>query len=378
MTPQFTASRNITASSITASKVPTSKTASKADRPSSDYGTLLAQVRKARLLERSGLSYLPRMLVLTLLVGIGVTALVLLGESWWQLAVAAYFGVVFTQLGFLSHDAGHQQICRSRRMNHFLGLVLSNLAIGMSHGWWVDKHNRHHSNPNHIGKDPDVNRNILAWTESQANSQRGVLRFIARHQAAIFFPLLLLEAWNLHIGSLRALLAKPKGRAVELGLLVAHVVGYLALVVIFLSPLQALAFVAVQQSLFGLYLGCSFAPNHKGMQILEGPTAPDFLRRQVLTSRNVVSGGLMRAAFGGLTYQIEHHLFPSMPSRNLRRCRPIVKAFCAERDVAYCETTLLASYGRVLTYLDSVRPAKKRVVAVIAPVVVPLPAAPLG
>ena len=348
------------------------------DRKASDYGTLLAEVRRARLLDRSALSYLPRMVVVAALVGAGVTALVLLGESWWQLVVAAYFGVVFTQVGFLGHDAGHQQICGNRRLNLWMGLLLSNLAIGLSHGWWVDKHNRHHSHPNHVGLDPDVNRNVLAWTTDQANSQRGILRFVARHQAGIFFPLLLLEAWNLHFGSLRMLFSKPRGRLLEIGLLVAHVGGYLTLMLVFLSPLQALAFVAVQQSLFGVYLGCSFAPNHKGMQILEGPGAPDFLRRQVLTSRNVISGSFLRVAFGGLTYQIEHHLFPSMPSRNLRHCRPIVKAFCAARGVEYCETGLLASYGRVLSYLGGVRPSQQGRGPISPIVAVPLPGGTVG
>ena len=92
-----------------------------------------------------------------------------------------------------------------------------------------------------------------------------------------------------------------------------------------LSPLRALVFVAVQQGLFGLYLGSSFAPNHKGMPIVDGDEGLDFFRRQVMTSRNVVGGRVLTAALGGLNYQIEHHLFPCMPSRNLRRCQPLVQ-----------------------------------------------------
>jgi fatty acid desaturase len=326
-------------------------------RPVSDYGILLAEVRRARLLDRSALAYLPRALTVGGLVVAGGAAFVWLGESWWQLAVAAYFAVIFTQLGFLGHDAGHQQIFRSRRWNDSIGMLLSNLAIGLSYGWWVDKHNRHHSHPNQIGRDPDVDRNILAWTDEQANRQRGLLRVVAEHQAAVFFPLLLLEAWNLHLGSVRMLLAHPRGRLLEIALLLTHVAGYLTVVFLVLSPLQALAFVAVQQSLFGVYLGCSFAPNHKGMPLVDGAVAMDFLRRQVLTSRNVIGGGWLGAAFGGLTYQIEHHLFPSMPSRNLRRCQPLVKRFCAARGLEYCETSLFGSYRRVLRYLHDVHPA---------------------
>lgn len=326
------------------------------DRPTSDYATLLAEVKRARLLDRSGLSYLPRILVVGAMVTAGIAMFVWLGQSWWQLAVAAYFAVVFTQLGFLGHDAGHQQIFQSRRWNDRLGLLLSNLGIGLSYGWWVDKHNRHHRHPNELGRDPDVQRNILAWTDEQASSQRGPFRIIARHQAAVFFPLLLLEALNLHAGSVRALIARPRGRLVEITLLLAHVAGCLALLLVVLSPMKALAFVAVQQPLFGLYLGCSFAPNHKGMQILDGDAALDFLRRQVLTSRNVTGGRMLAAVFGGLNYQIEHHLFPSMPSRNLRRCQPLVKDFCAARGVVYCETRLFGSYARALRYLHGIRP----------------------
>jgi hypothetical protein len=80
-----------------------------------------------------------------------------------------------------------------------------------------------------------------------------------------------------------------------------------------LSPLQALVFVVVHQGLFGLYLGCSFAPNHKGMPTLSDADQLDFLRRQVPTSRNVAGSRLVDWGLGGLNYQIEHHLFPNMP-----------------------------------------------------------------
>src|SRR3954454_10795551 len=108
-------------------------------RPASDYGTLMAQIRGAGLLERSWVRYVPRVLVLTAMIAGGMTVFVKLGESWWQLAVAAYFAVVFAQLGFLGHDAGHQQVFRSKRWNDGFGLMLSNLCTGFSYSWWMDK-----------------------------------------------------------------------------------------------------------------------------------------------------------------------------------------------------------------------------------------------
>ena len=327
-------------------------------RDPSDYAQLMADVQQAGLLDRSAVPYAPRLLVLVIAVAGGVLALLWLGDSWWQLAVATYFGLLFAQLGFLGHDAGHQQIFRTKKWNDRVGMLIANLGVGLSYGWWVDKHNRHHRNPNEVGLDPDVERNILAWTKSQASSQRGVFRFIARRQDLAFFPLLLLEGWNLHVGSVRTLAQRARGRVLESALLSVHVIGSLALLAVVMSPLQVIVFVLVQQSVFGLYLGSAFAPNHKGMAMLDGGERPDFLRRQVLTSRNIAGGRLTAAAFGGLNYQIEHHLFPSMPSRNLRRCRPIVREFCAAHGVSYAETGLLASYGWALRYLRSVQPER--------------------
>ena len=336
----------------------TSLTTRAADaRPRSPFGQLLAEVHRAGLLERSPVRYLPRLVSLAAMAVVGLAVFLWLGDSWWQLTLAAYAGVVFAQIGFLGHDAGHQQIFRNRRWNDRLGLVLSNLGVGLSYGWWVDKHNRHHRHPNEVGLDPDVQRNVLAWTDEQARSQRGPLRVVARHQAAFFFPLLLLEGWNLHVGSIRTLIGGKRGSRLELALLAVHGCVSLALLFTVLSPGRALAFIAVQQSMFGLYLGSTFAPNHKGMQIIDGTTRPDFFRRQVLTSRNISGGRVLTAAFGGLNYQIEHHLFPSMPSHNLARCRSIVKAFCAAQGVPYAETSVLESYRRSLRYLSSVRPS---------------------
>jgi fatty acid desaturase len=80
----------------------------------------------------------------------------------------------------------------------------------------------------------------------------------------------------------------------------------------------------------------------------------DFLRRQVLTSRNVRGGWVTETLLGGLNYQIEHHLFPGMPRPSLRRCRVLVQAFCAQAGVRYCEKGLISSYGDVLRHLHAV------------------------
>ena len=321
----------------------------------SEYAELSRQIKRAGLLERRPRYYAWKITVTAGLLIAGWAALAVIGDSWWQLAVAVFLAVMFTQAGFLGHDAGHRQVFRSRKGNYITGLLLGNLGIGLSYGWWVSKHNRHHAHPNQEGADPDIAIGVLAFSETQARAGRGLLRLAFRFQAFLFFPLLLLEGISLHAASIRALVSRgSRHRAWEGGLLAIHVAGYFTVVFLVLSPVRAVAFILVQQGLLGLYLGASFAPNHKGMPVMDATDRTGFLRRQVLTSRNVRGGWLTDLALGGLNYQIEHHLFPSMPRPNLRHSQTIIRAFCQQRDVPYCETSLAGSYASALRHLHSV------------------------
>ena len=257
-----------------------------------------------------------------------------------------FLAIVFAQVGFLGHDAGHSQVFRSRRANTVLGLACGNLGTGVSYDWWAGKHNRHHAHPNTEGADPDIMIGVLAFSGARARAGRGVQRLVFRYQAYLLVPMLFLEAVGLHASSIRTV-TRPgcRHRAWEAVLLGAHFATYLGAVFLVLPPVKAVVFIVVQQGLLGFYLGCSFAPNHKGMPILAASDKTDFLRRQVLTSRNVRGGWLTDFALGGLNYQIEHHLFPSMPRPNLRRAQAMVAAFCADRGVAYTQTSLLGSYA---------------------------------
>ncbi len=334
----------------------------------STYAELSRQVRQAGLLDRRPGYYAARIGLNAVMLAAGWTGLFLLRDSWWQLATAVWLAVVFAQTAFLGHDAGHRQIFRRRRANDLVGLVHGNLLIGLSYGWWVGKHNRHHSNPNHEDLDPDVTIGTVAFTPDQARARHGLTRVMARYQAYLFFPLLTLEAVHLHGASVKAVLrGAVRTRSLEALLLLAHIAGYLTALLLVLSPLRAAVFVIVQQGLFGLYLGCAFAPNHKGMPMLSKADELDYLRRQVLTSRNVRGSRVVDVVLGGLNYQIEHHLFPSMPRPNLRRSRPLIRAFCLQHGLTYHESTMLGSYAQALRHLHAVGAPLRTAPAQLAP-----------
>jgi fatty acid desaturase len=188
---------------------------------------------------------------------------------------------------------------------------------------------------------------------------------MTKWQALLFFPLMVLRSTGIYVLGIRRLIRQRDRTAfLEAALLGMHASLYLACVFWVLSPLKAVAFIAIQQAVFSIYLGCSFAPNHKGMPLVDPEGNMSFVRRQVITSRNVAGGWFTNVALGGLNFQIEHHLFPSMPRPNLARAQCIVKAFCLENDLSYREDSLAGSYRQTIQYLraDAIAAARPRLV----------------
>ena len=331
-------------------------TARLSHQPFTHTFTALAQAVRARGLQgrRTGF-YLMIFVVLLLALAGSATGMILLDDSWLQLLLAGALGVIFTQFAFLGHEASHRQIFESGPANDHSGRVLAAL-VGMSHGWWMNKHSRHHANPNKIGKDPDIESDAVSFLEESAATRRGALAWITRRQGYLFFPLLLLEGLNRHVKSIRSLITRSpvKGRWIEVGMLAARFMIYFGLIFWLLPFGMAWAFIGVQLAVFGLYMGATFAPNHKGMPIVPADVKLDFLSKQVRTSRNIAGGWWATILMGGLNYQIEHHLFPSMPRPHLRAARTLVREHCRSNDVPYVETSLLSSYRTVIGYLNRV------------------------
>ena len=322
----------------------------------SDFAELKRRIQDAGLLDRRRGWYAMRLGVLGLAFGLAFTAMFVLGHSWWQLVVAAAFGLLFTQTAFFGHDSAHRQIFESGPRGVVVSRLLANLGVGLSYGWWQHKHSRHHANPNTSGKDDDMRPGALVFTPDDAAQRAGLQALLGRYQGWFFFPLLLVAGLDLHRNAVLTVVKdrKMEHRALEGVLIAVRLVGFLLLVLLACGPAVGAAFMGVQLAVFGFSMGSSFAPNHKGMQLIDAHVRMDHLRRQVLTSRNIRGGLLIRVGMGGLNYQIEHHLFPSMPSVNLRRARPIVRGYCAELAVPYTETSLLQSWAIVVRYLHRV------------------------
>ena len=328
-----------------------------AARASSTFTELAQTVRERGLLRRRYGYYWSKLVGAPLVLIACILVFVWIGDTWWQLFTAAGLAIVFTQIAFLGHDAAHRQIFVSGRWNDWISLILGDLLVGMSYGWWQHKHTRHHANPTKLGADPDIELPVIAVTaDSAARHHSPLVSWLRAHQGLMFFPILLFEGLSLHASSVRRVFTRGRleRRWVEIAFLSVRMIGYLVLVFLVLSPGIAFVFLAVQLGLFGFYMGIAFAPNHKGMPVVPRDMTLDFLRRQVLMSRNVSGSRFIDVLLGGLNYQVEHHLFPSMPRPHLRRAAPVVEAYCRELGVPYTRIGLFASYAIVVRYINRV------------------------
>lgn len=320
-----------------------------------DYRDLKARILAAGLLARYPRHYLGKLLAAGTLLAVGVLLLVRFREPWMQALIALFFGVVTVQIAFLVHDAGHRQVFTRPWPNALLGLILGDLLLGVSYGWWIDKHNRHHANPNHDDLDPDIDLPLIAFSPEQVAAKRGLARWITAHQALFALPLLSLVAYGQRLSSLHFLFTRrSRHRRWELVAQLAHYALYIGGPLALLGPWSTLLIVAIHQACMGVYLGLVFAPNHKGMAIVDADAPLDPLRAQVLTARNVRGHPLVDWCYGGLNYQIEHHLFPALPRHRLGAAQPIIRGFCQERGVPYHETSVLGSYREILHYLHAI------------------------
>lgn len=317
---------------------------------------LSEKVQAVGLMRRRRGFYLLRISGWTLSVGAALVGVVMLGESWYQLILAAFLGLAMSQLGFLSHEAAHQEIFHSRSWNEWTARVIAGLLIGLSYSWWADKHTRHHANPNRERSDPDVGSGVLSLTPENTDSRTGLRARLSRYQGYYFLPLLPFEGFSLHVASVRTVLTADRVRLrwVEILFLGFRLIGFPVFLFLVLPFWMALAFIFFQVLVFGLLLGGAFAASHIGMPVVPHDLSLDFLRRQVHMSRNIRGGRLVHFFMGGLQYQIEHHLFPRAPRPNLPALQKIIREHCAQHGITYSETSLRGAYAIIIAYLNQV------------------------
>jgi fatty acid desaturase len=250
------------------------------------------------------------------------------------------------------HDAGHQAIFSSRKWNDLAGEI-SCTFLGIGYRTWCRQHNEHHAHPNQEGFDTDIDIPFHAFTTIGFLHQKTWLQRIARYQAWLFYPARILVIFTRRGASLQYFWAERLDVRMVCEILLWCVsAGCWFLLPILVFPLgKALLVLATVHITMGIYLSNVFAPNHKGMPQVAREGQFSFLEQQVVTTRNVKPGPITDFVHMNLNYQIEHHLFPTCPRRNLKRLTPYVLRACEDLGLSYTQVSLVNSHRSIVSRL---------------------------
>ncbi|MBK6518092.1 MAG: fatty acid desaturase [Polyangiaceae bacterium] len=282
-------------------------------------------------------------------------------EAWVVGALAV--ALAWQQAGWLSHDFLHHSVFERRLPGDLAGLVFGGLILGFSVDWWKRKHNTHHALPNVLGVDEDIDAMpLLAFDERDLQRASPLSRALVGVQTVTALPIVAFARLNWCVRS--ALWAvrtqQLPRRGLELGAIGLHHAWSLGLLALLPTWGDRLGFFLVSQLLAGLLTGSVFLVGHNARPIYAHAESPGFSELQCRASQNVAAPLGARWFFGGLDYQIEHHLFPTMPRHHHARIAPEVRALCAQHGVAYVQRGFLASLGDVWRVLARVGRAARR------------------
>lgn len=245
-----------------------------------------------------------------------------------------YFSLLFVEIGYISHDIIHNQYFANVKLNHVLASIFANMGIGLSYSWWIEKHNVGHHN--------FTNSNIHDWDirdyDEIFTGRAGKHPIFHRNKHILFWVAPVLVYFNLLLESYKFLLRKKYFGELLTNLL------FLSFPLFLIYSFWAISWILVFLGIgviVGVILGYVFMVNHLGLEVIDWLQIREYswLDLGTRTSRNITWGRITTELFWGLDKQIEHHLFPQISRRKIRRVAKMVKEFCEKNNLPYHEVS---------------------------------------
>ena len=262
-------------------------------------------------------------------------------------------GIASGRCGWLMHEAGHYSLTGVVPVDQMLQAILYGFGCGMSGGWWRSQHNRHHATPQKLQHDVDLETLPLISFNGRisAKVRSPLLRGWLRLQAFTFIPVscvLVALGWQLVLHP-RHILRQIRGsrtpagsgvrRARLAGLEAAAIAGrYLCIfgfVTAGLSWGQALAAFVAYDLVAAAYIFTNFALSHTHLPVSEADDDLHWVEYSSKHTTNIAPSTLCNWWMAYLNYQIEHHLFPSMPQFRHPLVAPRVRALFERHGLTY-------------------------------------------
>lgn len=251
----------------------------------------------------------------------------------------------------IMHDANHGSFSKYPFINKVMASSI--YLVGASKGIWRIQHNvLHHSFTNIEGFDDDINPPpILRFTENQ--KKRKIHKF--QHLYAWFIYGLTTLSWAtskdyLHLNQFNKM-GLIKSKKIFYSLLIKMTISklfFIGFVVVMPFILSGLSFTLIvvafliMQFTTGLIITLVFQAAHVVPNTIfpdlnnENAIETDRLTHQLLTTSNFAQkSNFLFWAFGGLTNQIEHHLFPHISHIHYKKLAPIVEKTAKEFNIPY-------------------------------------------
>eukprot|EP00049_Salpingoeca_infusionum_P017546 m.353376 g.353376 ORF g.353376 m.353376 type:complete len:391 (+) comp16758_c0_seq1:247-1419(+) len=244
----------------------------------------------------------------------------------YPLLAIALIGLAMQQGGWLGHDFEHG---RSVALHDSLKLIVSGWIDGFNHHWWNEKHDTHHLLTNHSKHDSDIHNQpvLFLWAPIRK------LDTLLRPYQHLYFPIaysFLYASWRM-----QSVLFSIKQKQWQL-LFLQLLPGYIWL---FMLP----AVVSIGSVLFGgLLVAVVVTMSHESEEIVPSDERIScFVENQFRCTRNIECPDVITEyLFGGMQYQLEHHLFPTMPRYKYRALKPLVQEFAQKNGLKYLSDPL--------------------------------------
>ena len=279
---------------------------------------------------------------------------------------AFFLGVMWQQLGWVSHELLHHSVFDNRALGRGLGWVSGPVLLGFSRFWWNERHNAHHAATNITGADPDIdNLPFLAWSRYDVDRAPANMRTYMQYQQYYFWAILpfLNVIWALNSVNFvkdimtsspyKAYKSHMRNEAIGLAL---HYTWLSCFLWFTLPSVWVIAwYIFVSKMVGGAFLAFVVFFNHYSCPKIDfgSDAGENFVIMQLISTRNLTPGVFTDWFCGGLNYQVEHHLFPTMPRQNLNACSHRLKKFCADHNLPYLCSDFGEGLGFVKEYLTN-------------------------
>ncbi|XP_059875003.1 acyl-CoA (8-3)-desaturase isoform X2 [Delphinus delphis] len=317
-----------------------------------EFRALQATVERMGLMKANPVFFLLYLLHIVLLDVAAWLTLWLFGTSFLPfLLCAVLLGTVQAQAGWLQHDFGHLSVFSTSTWNHLLHHFVIGHLKGAPASWWNHLHFQHHAKPNCFRKDPDINMHPFFFALGKILSvelgKQKKKYMPYNHQHRYFFligpPALLPLYFQWYI----FYFVIQRKKWVDLAWMISFYVR------IFLTYVPLLGL----KGFLGLFFMVRFLESNWFVWVTQMNHIPmhidydrnvDWVSTQLQATCNVHKSAFNDWFSGHLNFQIEHHLFPTMPRHNYHKAAPLVQSLCAKHGVEYQSKPLFSAFADIV------------------------------